>query len=100
MDKDIGFEESVRRATFKKIKVQLMLRTLFCCFLLTLCFEISAQQPNFSYLDIFDLQYVTDPQISPDGEWIVYRRMGFDIMKDRAAGNLWLLRKDGSNHQK
>ncbi len=77
-----------------------MLRTLFCCFLLTLCFEISAQQPNFSYLDIFDLQYATDPQISPDGEWIVYRRMGFDIMKDRAAGNLWLLRKDGSNHQK
>ena len=77
-----------------------MLRTLFCCFLLTLCFEISAQQPNFSYLDVFDLQYATDPQISPDGEWIVYRRMGFDIMKDRAAGNLWLLRKDGSNHQK
>ncbi|MEL6483882.1 MAG: DPP IV N-terminal domain-containing protein, partial [Bacteroidota bacterium] len=77
-----------------------MLRTLFCCFLLTLSFKISAQQPNFSYLDIFDLQYATDPQISPDGEWIVYRRMGFDIMKDRTAGNLWLLRKDGSNHQK
>ncbi|MEM6893171.1 MAG: S9 family peptidase [Bacteroidota bacterium] len=77
-----------------------MLRTLFCCFVLAFSFQISAQHPNFSYLDIFDLQYATDPQISPDGEWIVYRRMGFDIMKDRAAGNLWLLRKDGRSHQK
>ncbi|MEL6305055.1 MAG: S9 family peptidase [Bacteroidota bacterium] len=77
-----------------------MLRTLFCCFALAFSFQISAQHPNFSYLDIFDLQYATDPQISPDGEWIVYRRMGFDIMKDRTSGNLWILRKDGSSHQK
>ena len=60
----------------------------------------SAQKPEFSYLDVFDLQYVQDPQISPDGEWVVYRRMGFDIMKDRAWGNLWLLKADGSQHQK
>ena len=60
----------------------------------------SAQEQDFSYLDVFDLQYASDPQISPNGEWIVYRRMGFDIMKDRAWGNLWILRTDGSQHQK
>ena len=55
---------------------------------------------NFSYLDVFDLQYVSDPQISPDGEWVVYRRMGFDIMKDRKKGNLWMIRTNGTDHQK
>ena len=55
---------------------------------------------NFSYLDVFDLQYVSDPQISPNGEWVVYRRMGFDIMKDRKKGNLWMIRINGTDHQK
>lgn len=59
-----------------------------------------AQKPNFSYTDVFDLQYASDPQISPDGDWVVYRRMRFDVMKDRAWGNLWMLRSDGSQHQK
>ncbi|MDX1314320.1 MAG: S9 family peptidase [Eudoraea sp.] len=63
-------------------------------------FLIAQQDRNFSYLDVFDLQYVSDPQISPDGEWVVYRKMGFDIMKDRAAGNLWLIRTNGSSNQK
>jgi dipeptidyl aminopeptidase/acylaminoacyl peptidase len=54
----------------------------------------------FSYLDVFDLEYVSDPQISPDGEWIVYRRMGFDIMKDTKKGNLWMIRSNGTDHQK
>lgn len=59
-----------------------------------------SQKENFSYLDIYDLQYVSDPQISPGGEWIVYRRMGFDVMEDRAVGNLWMMKIDGSQHQK
>ena len=60
----------------------------------------TAQKSNFSYLDVFDLLYAQDPQISPNGEWVVYRKMGFDIMKDRAWGNLWLLKTDGQQHQK
>ncbi len=69
---------------------------LICCFT-TLG---SAQKSDFSYLDVFDLQYVNNPQISPDGSWIVYQRMGFDVMKDKAVGQLWLIRPDGSQHQK
>ncbi|MEM9647435.1 MAG: S9 family peptidase [Bacteroidota bacterium] len=60
----------------------------------------SAQKSNFSYLDVFDLQYASNPQISPNGEWIVYRRMGYDILKDKSKGNLWLVKPDGSGHQK
>lgn len=69
---------------------------LFCVFSLALW----SQKQSFSYLDVFDLQYVSDPQISPQANWVVYRRMGFDIMKDKSRGNLWRIRTDGSQHQK
>lgn len=58
------------------------------------------EQPAFSYLDVFELEHVRDPQISPDGSLIVYRRTGFDIMKDRATGQLWMMQADGGQHQK
>lgn len=54
----------------------------------------------FHYMDVFELEYASDPQISPDGNWVIYRRMGFDIMKDRASGNLWLSSTDGKVHRK
>ena len=51
-------------------------------------------------LDVFDLEWVSDPQISPDGTQVVYRRNGFDIMKDNSRGNLWIIYTDGSSHRK
>ena len=73
-------------------------------FFLTLFFLLyfvgHSQKQNFSYMDIFDLEYVSDPQISPNADLVVYRRMGFDIMKDKAIGNLWMIKTDGSQHQK
>lgn len=54
----------------------------------------------FSSLDVFDLEWVDDPQISPDGEQIVYVRREMDIMKDRRVGRLWIIHTDGSNHMK
>ena len=78
-------------------KVTFYFSTLFMIFL---CTSMIAQKPNFSYSDVFDIQYVSDPQISPDGDWVVYRRMGFDVMKDRSHGNLWKIKTDGSEHEK
>ncbi|SHI36857.1 Dipeptidyl peptidase IV (DPP IV) N-terminal region [Arenibacter nanhaiticus] len=73
----------------------------FLLFLLIPLLSLSqTQEKVFSYLDVFDLEYVSDPQISPQGDWIVYRRMGFDIMEDKAVGNLWMIKPDGSQHQK
>lgn len=52
-------------------------------------------------MDVFELEYTGDPQISPDGKYVVYRRTGFDIMKDRSKGNLWLVStEDGKIHHK
>ncbi|NNC34358.1 MAG: S9 family peptidase [Croceitalea sp.] len=73
----------------------------FLLFCVALTFHLApAQKQHFDYLDVFDLQYVSDPQIAPNGDWVVYRRMGFDVMKDRSAGNLWMIKTDGSQHQK
>jgi dipeptidyl aminopeptidase/acylaminoacyl peptidase len=46
-------------------------------------------------LDVFDLQWVSDPQISPDGRSIAYVRMHFDIKTDRPQGAVWLVGVDG-----
>lgn len=51
-------------------------------------------------MDIFELEWVVNPQIAPAGDRIVYRRMGFDIMADKRRGNLWLTDARGSAHQK
>jgi dipeptidyl aminopeptidase/acylaminoacyl peptidase len=61
--------------------------------------DISAQQP-FQRLDVFDLQWVDNPQISPDGKHVVYQRRGMDIMRDRKTSALWLIDANGQNHQK
>ena len=74
-------------------------------FLLFLTFSIitsDAQNEKipFQPLDVFELEWVSDPQISPDGTQIVYRRNGFDIMKDNSRGNLWIINTDGTSHRK
>ena len=78
------------------------IRLIFLVFLhIGLLFSLFGQDaPPFSYLDVFELEHVRDPQISPKGDQIVYRRMGFDIMKDRATGQLWMVDVSGENHQK
>ncbi len=58
------------------------------------------QKKPFQALDVFGLEFVSDPQISPDGSEVVYRRNGYDIMEDRRVGNLWIINSDGSNHRK
>lgn len=81
------------------------MRTKYFFLVLLICCgaKLNAQQAKdacFKYLDVFELEYASDPQISPDGNYIVYRRMGFDIQKDRSKGSLWILSATGKNHQK
>ncbi|TDI77877.1 MAG: S9 family peptidase [Bacteroidetes bacterium] len=73
-----------------------MKHSLYLFLLLATTLQLSAQvQTIFEYLDVFQLEYSGDPQISPDGNYVIYRRTGFDIMKDRSKGNLWLVSTDG-----
>jgi dipeptidyl aminopeptidase/acylaminoacyl peptidase len=48
----------------------------------------------FEGRDIFNLQWVADPQIRPDGRAIAYVRMSYDVMSDRPRSTLWLMDVD------
>ncbi len=48
----------------------------------------------FTGRDLFDLQWVEDPQIRPDGHAIAYVRMSYDIMTDSPRSTLWLMDVD------
>jgi dipeptidyl aminopeptidase/acylaminoacyl peptidase len=54
-------------------------------------------KPVLQPLDVFDLQWVSDPQISPDGRSIAYVRKSFDIKTDRPRGTIWLVGVDGKH---
>ena len=60
---------------------------------------VHAESRIFEPMDVFGLQWVDSPQISPDGQHIVYQRMGFDVMKDRETSALWMIDSDGSHHR-
>lgn len=76
-----------------------LLLPLFVLFLLPVLSTAQSVQP-FTGMDVFELQWVEDPQISPDGEQIVYVRRGMDKMKDRRNSRLWIMDVDGSDHRK
>ena len=57
-------------------------------------------KPAFSELDVFELEWASDPQISPDNQHVVYVRRGMDIMTDKRTSRLWLVKTDGTSHQK
>jgi dipeptidyl aminopeptidase/acylaminoacyl peptidase len=79
-------------------------KSILCCLYLacSISFSAFAQQnkPAFSRMDVFELEWVTDPQISPDGSRVVYERRGMDIMKDGKTSRLWLMSADGQQHYK
>jgi len=57
------------------------------------------QKTPMELTDVFDLEYVSDPQISPDGTRVVYVRNFKDIMTDRNLSNLWIANFDGTGHR-
>ena len=62
---------------------------------------LEAQQPTpFEYMDVFDLEWGSGPQISPDGSRIVYSRNSMDIMTDRSRSELWIMDANGGDHRR
>ena len=49
----------------------------------------------FEAMDVFGLEWVSDPQISPDGRRVVYIRHSMDVMTDEKTSRLWMIDSDG-----
>jgi acylaminoacyl-peptidase len=68
--------------------------------MLVINFAVLGQKSDFlEPIDIFDLEYVSNPRISPDGEKIIYERNYFDIQTDREYSNLWIINADGRENR-
>lgn len=72
-----------------------------CIAVVSFVLLVSAQQKpdRLTPSDIFNLEMATDPQISPDGEKIVYVREFSEIMSDKRCSNLWIINFDGSENR-
>lgn len=51
---------------------------------------------KFEPIDVFDLEYVSDPQISTNGSSVVFVRNFKDIMTDGNRSNIWMSNFNGS----
>jgi dipeptidyl aminopeptidase/acylaminoacyl peptidase len=70
--------------------------------LLVIALPLFAQEQaanRITAMDIFNLQYAAEPQISPDGTKIVYVRRFADIMSDKRDSNLWIVNADGTDNR-
>lgn len=54
---------------------------------------------RFQLADVFELEHVADPQISPDGKRVVYLRRSMDKMTDKQVSDLWIINADGTDHR-
>ena len=75
-------------------KISLVLGMLFAFFL-----SHAQEKSNLRIIDIFNMEFISDPQISPDGSQILYVRNFKDIMTDRNLSNIWAINSDGSNNR-
>jgi len=57
-----------------------------------------AEKRAFQLKDYLDLETVQNPQISPDGQRIIYTRQRVDQEKDRMVSSLWIMNVDGSKN--
>ena len=62
--------------------------------------ETEEQQHSlFDAMDVFELEWASDPRVSPDGQSIVYVRRSFEIMSDTGRADLWEVSVDGDFHR-
>jgi len=59
----------------------------------------SEKNTFFQSEDIFNLEYVSEVQVSPNGKYIAYVRRSNDIMSDSSRANVWLASVDGKSHR-
>lgn len=73
--------------------------SLLLCLSVTAFAEEGGGKDRFRLQDLFDVEYASDPQISPDGTRVVYVRHSMDVKKDRHRTALWSVRTDGGDHR-
>ncbi|MEW6125951.1 MAG: S9 family peptidase [Acidobacteriota bacterium] len=84
----------MRRLFFQAMMIPLVIAFVFS-------FKATAQSNanRLTAMDVFNLEFASDPQLSPNGKQILYVRQFADIMSDRNLSNIWIINVDGTNNR-
>lgn len=74
-----------------------MRKHLYC--LLLLVYIPSVAQEKLDYPDVFQIEWVSSPTISPDGNRIAYVRNFNDVILDASHANLWMVQANGTDNR-
>ena len=72
---------------------------VFAVLILVAASPLLAQSKKLSLDSYFDLETVSNPQISPDGKQFVYVRGWIDKLNDQHKSALWVMNADGSRNR-
>lgn len=73
-----------------------------CVPVLLLCGTAAQEKPRQDRITLdtyLEMETVSDPQLSPDGNQIIYTRGWVDKMNDRRESALWIMNADGSRNR-
>ena len=73
----------------------MFITAILCSLTILIAGDDNVLQP----MDIFEMEGVSDPQISPNGSQILYVRSGSDVMSDKRYSNIWIINFDGTNNR-
>lgn len=59
--------------------------------------NLMAQDQVLQPMDVFDLRYISDPQIAPQGDRIAYLLNTKDVMQDANRSSIWITDADGKH---
>ena len=48
--------------------------------------------------DIYRYQHIADPQVSPEGNWVLYTLTSVDTVKDKRNKDIWMISWDGKDN--
>jgi dipeptidyl aminopeptidase/acylaminoacyl peptidase len=75
------------------------LRCLVLCISAAACVATAsaAEQRLFNVDDINAVRDISDPRLSPDGQWVAYAVRTADVVKDKRITHLWMTSWDGKH---
>jgi acylaminoacyl-peptidase len=76
-----------------------MMISFVIAFSFSLTATAQSQANRLTAMDAFNLEFASDPQISPGGKQILYVRQFSEIMSDRNLSNIWIINADGTNNR-
>jgi dipeptidyl aminopeptidase/acylaminoacyl peptidase len=77
-----------------------MPRLIACCLAALVVISPADAARPMTIDDLFAFKRVADPQISPDGKWVVYQVGTVDLAANKTTTNLWIAASEGKSPPK